>query len=75
MNNLIKTTAAMNISKEAYSLFKKGGKYGCIALGIWALYDLCVKGMDKGYAFNVGLDQEGKVTFNFTPASAIPVES
>lgn len=53
MNNVIKTTTAMNFSKEAYSLVKKGGKYGCIALGIWALHDLCEKAMDKGYAFNV----------------------
>ena len=57
----------MNFSKEAYSLVKKGGKYGCIALGIWALHDLCEKAMDKGYAFNVDLSQEGKVNFNFTP--------
>lgn len=67
MNNVIKTTTAMNFSKEAYSLVKKGGKYGCIALGIWALHDLCEKAMDKGYAFNVDLCQEGKVNFNFTP--------
>lgn len=67
MNNVIQTTTAMNFSKEAYSLVKKGGKYGCIALGIWALHDLCEKAMDKGYAFNVDLSQEGKVNFNFTP--------
>lgn len=67
MNNVIKTATAMNFSKEAYGLVKKGGKYGCIALGIWALYDLCVKAMDKGYAFNVDLSQEEKVSFNFAP--------
>ena len=67
MNNIIKTTAAMGISKEVYDLVKKGGKYGCVALAIYALYDLCVKAMDQHYAFNVSLDQEGKVSFKFSP--------
>ena len=67
MNNIIKTTTAAGISKEVYGLVKKGGKYGCIALGICVLYDLCVKAMDQHYAFNVSLDQEGKVSFKFSP--------
>ena len=74
MNNIMTAKTGFIRSKETMSLIKNGGKYGCIALGIYALYDLCVRAMEKGYAFNVNVDLEGKkVHFNCTP-STVTVE-
>lgn len=67
MNNIMASKTNFIISNEAISLIKNGGKYGCIALGMYALYDLCVKAMEKGYAFKVNFNSEGKVHFSFTP--------
>ena len=68
MNNIMTNKTGFIMNKEAMALLKNGGKYGCVALGIYALYDLCVRAMEKGYAFNVNFDPEdGKVDFNFTP--------
>lgn len=69
MNNIMTTNTDLFIRKEAINLFKDGGKYACIALGIYVVYDLCVKGMEKGYAFNVDFDPEGKVDIKFTPST------
>lgn len=74
MNNIIKTNTTMDISKEVYDLVKNGGKYGCMAFAIYVLYDLCVKAMGQQYAFNVSLEQEGKVSFKFSPPVTV-VES
>lgn len=67
MSNIMAAKAGFNMSKEVESPIKNGGKYGCVALGIVALYDLCVKAIEKGYAFNINFDPEGKVSINFTP--------
>lgn len=73
MNNIMTAKTGFIRSKEAMSFIKNGGKYGCIALGIYGLYDLCVRAMEKDYAFNVDVDLEGKVHFNFKP-STVTVE-
>lgn len=67
MNNIMTTNTSFAISEEAMSFLENGGKYVCIVFGICTLYNLCVGAMEKGYAFNVNLDPEGKVGFNFTP--------
>lgn len=73
MSNIMAAKTGFIRSKEALSLIKNGGKYGCIALGIYVLHDLCARAMEKDYTFNVDFDPEGKVHFNFTP-STVTVE-
>lgn len=73
MNNNIMTikpgfmTGKMN--KEA---MKNGGKYGCAVLGLYLLHDLCVRAMDKNFAFKVSLDPKGKIDFSVTPPTVSP---
>lgn len=66
-NSLMKAKTGLIISKEGMNSIKKGGRYGCIALGIYALHDLCIRAMEKDYAFNCNLDPKGSISFNFTP--------
>lgn len=70
MSNIMTSKIGFRMNKETLSLIKNGGKYGCVALGIVALYDLCVRAMEKGYAFNINFDPEGKVGINFTPSKS-----
>lgn len=67
MNSITTVKNELALSKETVNLIIKGGKYGCFALGIYALYDLCVKAMENGYAFNINYDSEGKISIQFTP--------
>ena len=71
MNNIMVTKTNFIMSKEFMSLIKNGGKYGCIMFGIYALHDLFIGAMEKGYAFNATFNSEGKVGFNFTPSIVI----
>ena len=73
MSNIMASNIGFRMSKEMVSLIKNGGKYGCVALGIITLYDLCVRAMEKGYAFNINFDPEGKVGINFTPSKSTTV--
>ena len=70
MSNIMTSKIGFRMNKETLSLIKNGGKYGCVALGIVALYDLCVRAMEKRYAFSINFDPEGKVGINFTPSKS-----
>ena len=70
MSNIMTSKIGFRMNKETLSLIKNGGKYGCVALGIVALYDLCVRAMEKGYAFSINFDPEGKVGINFTQSKS-----
>ena len=65
MNNIMRAKTGVIMNKDVMSFIKNGGKYGCIILGIYALHDLCVRAMEKGYTFDVNIDPNGKVNFNF----------
>lgn len=60
MSNIMTSKIGFRMNKETLSLIKNGGKYGCVALGIVALYDLCVRAMEKGCTSQQKLDTNFK---------------
>lgn len=65
-NNVLAVANSIISSKDVKNFLIKNGKYGCIAFGIYCVYDLCKIALNKGYSISIGLDREGRVDFNIT---------
>ncbi|MBR4026213.1 MAG: hypothetical protein IKJ01_01475 [Lachnospiraceae bacterium] len=70
MNNIVN---GFRMNQEMINFIKDCEICGCIALGIYAVHDLCVRAIEKGYAFNIKFDTKGMIDFSVTP-STVTVE-